>query len=60
MYEILAEFKFGGGTSHFIMYVIINVAHDYVFIREHLVLSVLVLEQSREFTNLQKIQLAAC
>ena len=30
MYEILAEFKFGGGASHCIMYVIINVAHAYL------------------------------
>ena len=30
MYEILVKFKFGGGASHCIMYIIINVAHAYL------------------------------
>ena len=45
--KILVEFKFGGGVSG-------------PLIKERCRLSLEVLEQSHEFTNLQEIKLAAC
>ena len=45
--KTLVEFKFGGGISD-------------PFIKERCHLSLEVLEQSHEFTNLQEIKLAAC